>query len=93
MKAKEMALTGLALSALAVWELSIGEIPLGLFSIRHAGQANLFNTIIVLKLLTCALLLSRGLLRLDLPFHRPLVRLRFALYRDTHAAETKHGRP
>ncbi len=64
MHAREMILTGLALSLLAGWELSIAEIPLGLFSINHATQEILFTGIIMLKFLVSAVLLSRGLLQL-----------------------------
>ena len=64
MHAKEMILTGLALSLLAGWELSIAEIPLGLFSISHASQEMLFTGIVMLKFLVSAVLFSRGLLQL-----------------------------
>jgi hypothetical protein len=87
MRAKEMALTGLALSLLACWEVSIGEIPLGLFSISHAGQTSLFDSLIVLKLLVSALLISRSLLH---PEHAH-TRSWFALAQKTAVVETKAG--
>ena len=61
MQAKEMILTGVSLSLLAYWELGIGEIPLGLFSISHGTHALLFSSIILLKLLISAVLITLGL--------------------------------
>ncbi len=61
MQAKEMILTGVSLSLLAYWELGIGEIPLGLFSISHSTHTLLFSSIILLKLLISAVLISLGL--------------------------------
>jgi hypothetical protein len=59
-----MVLTGLALFLLAYWEFTISEIPLGLFSIRHSNHGTVFTVILVAKLLTATVLISRGLLRL-----------------------------
>lgn len=64
MHAKEMILTGASLSLLAYWELGIGEIPLGLFSISHSTHALLFSSIILLKLIGSAVLISLGLRQL-----------------------------
>lgn len=61
MHAKEMILTGASLSVLAYWELGIGEIPLGLISISHSSATALFSSIIVLKLLVSAVLITLGL--------------------------------
>ncbi len=61
MQAREKILTGLALSLLAYWEMGIGEIPLGLFSISHTDQSLLFPSLILLKLLVSATLISLGL--------------------------------
>jgi len=62
MKSKEMSLTGLALVLLAYWELMIGEIPLGLFAIRYEDHAFTFCTVLTLKLLLAAFLISRAML-------------------------------
>jgi hypothetical protein len=90
MRASEMILTGLALSLLAFWEVAIGEIPLGLFSIDHAGERSLFSAIIVFKLLLSALLFSRSLLRLEDGGLLRLPLLGTLLCRKTVTAETEN---
>jgi len=89
MHAKEMGLTGLALSLLAGWEISIGEIPLGLFSISYSGHSTLFATVITIKLLVSATLLTRSLLRLNMMPQQLAGGLRSVLLRGSHAVESK----
>lgn len=89
MHTKEKILTGLALSLLAFWELSIAEIPLGLFSISHSGQATLFTGIILLKLLVAAMLLSRGLMNFVGKYSSRLKTKHLHLHHHGNAVGTK----
>jgi len=93
MHAREMILTGLALSLLAGWELSIAEIPLGLFSISHATQEILFTGIIMLKFLVSAVLLSRGLLQLARGKPTHLIPTHASLHCKLHQQQQKASHP